>query len=111
LALLLPFVCGLLLALVQTALVARDQILLQHATRETARAVALDGDIVAATAAGRSAVRLVENRLELSIEGAGDSGLFTVRGRYRSPVALPVLNLIRREVTLDTQLVVQAEIA
>jgi hypothetical protein len=55
-------------------------------------------------------VRLVENRLELSIEGAGESGLFTVRGRYRSPVALPVLNLIRSEVTLDTQLVVQAEI-
>jgi len=95
----------------QTALLARDLILLQHATRETARAVALDGDIVAAAAAGRRAVGLVEDRLQLSIDGAGGSGLLTVRGRYRSPVAVPFVNLLRTEVMLDTRLVVQAEIA
>ena len=109
LALLLPFVCGLLLLVAQLALVARSQILLHHVTRETARAVALDGDTGSALEAGRRATGLDPERLALTVEPAGAAGLFAVEGHYRLDVIVPLVDLLRREVTLDSRLVVRAE--
>ncbi len=98
LALLLPVVVILLLAVLQVALVARDVVLVTHATREAARAAAVGEDPVAAA---RAAGGLDSGRLEVAVEGAdGESGgRATVIVRYRSPtdVALigPVLPEIR----------------
>jgi hypothetical protein len=111
LALVLPLVCGLFLLLVQVALVARSQILLTHATREAARAVALEPATATATAvdAGRRTAGLDPDRLQLTVEPGGEPALWTVRGRYRLPLVVPLLNLARGGVTLSSLLVVRAE--
>jgi hypothetical protein len=108
LALLLPFVFGLLLLVVQVALVARDQLLLHHATREAARAIALEGDPSAA-AGGRNDGEREDERFELTVEPLAEAPLFAVRGRYRSPVVVPLINLAREDVLLESRLVVRAE--
>lgn len=71
LALVLPVVALVLLAVLQTALVARDVVLVGHAGREAARAAAVGED---PTAAARAAGGLVEDRLEVAVRGARRSG-------------------------------------
>lgn len=108
LALLLPVVCGLLLIVVQVGLVARAQILLTAATREAARAAAVDPDRQAALSAGRHGSGLDDALFELSITDAGN-GLVNVRGTYHAPVAVPFLGIIRRQIDLEASLVVRSE--
>jgi Flp pilus assembly protein TadG len=108
LALLLPVICGLLLLIVQVGLVARAQILLTAATREAARAAAVDPDRQAALSAGTDGSGLNDALLDLAITDVRD-GLVNVRGTYRAPVAVPFLGIIRREVHLEASLVVRTE--
>ena len=110
LALLLPFVCALVLLVVQVALVARDQLLLATATREAARVAAVDGDPAAARAAGQRATDLDPRRLFLTVEGPDDHGLLAVHARYRVPVVVPLLAWLRPEVDLAADLVVRGEV-
>lgn len=109
----LPFVCGLVLLVVQVALVGRSQVTLHHATREVARAVALDGDVAAAVEIGRRVPGLDPGRLELWAAPTGGTGsgpsFVTVEARYRQPLVVPLVSLIRREVDLDSRLIVRAE--
>ena len=58
-ALLLPFVALLLLAVVQVGLVARDQVLVVHAAREAARAAAVDPADVSVLGMPRSRGRAI----------------------------------------------------
>ena len=69
LALLLPIVVLLLLAVLQVGLVARDVVLVTHASREAARAAALDGAPAAARRAAAAAGRLGEHLVQPPLYG------------------------------------------
>jgi hypothetical protein len=109
LALLLPVVCGLVLLVVQVAVAARAQLLLTTVVREAARAAAVDGSVAEAEAAGRAATDLDDARLELLVAGPRADGLLSIRARYRLPVGVPLLSLVRRELELSSTLAVRPE--
>ena len=80
LALVLPVIVMLLLAVLQVALVARAQVLVAGAGRDAARAAAIDGDVDGARAAALDGSGLDPSRLEVELEiehrrGAGDRDL------------------------------------
>ncbi|HKY64794.1 MAG TPA: TadE family type IV pilus minor pilin [Acidimicrobiales bacterium] len=92
LALVLPFVALLLLALVQAAVVARDQVLVTHAAREAARAAAVDDDVDAARRAAEQAGPLDPDRLDLQVTGReGVGSRVRVVVRYVVPLRLPLV--------------------
>lgn len=91
LALLLPLVLLLVLAVVQVGLVARDVVLVSHAAREAARAAATEADPGAAEAAARAAAGLDGERLEVAVTGRGGAGSrVRVDVSYRIPTDVPL---------------------
>lgn len=91
LALLLPLVLLLVLAVIQIGLVARDVVLVTHAAREAARAAAVDADPGAAEAAARAAGGLAEDRLDVAATGRGGPGSrVEVAVSYRIPTDVPL---------------------
>jgi Flp pilus assembly protein TadG len=103
LALSLPFVLGLLLALVQAGLFVRDQVMVDHAAREAARVAAVSGDVgrIRTAAAGASDA-LDAARLSVQVGGRGPPGS-TVRVDvgYDDPIRVPVLGVVRSSVRLS----------
>ena len=92
LALVLPLVALLLLALVQAAVVARDQVLVTHAAREAVRVVAVDDDVDAARRAAERAGPLDADRLEVRVSGReGVGSRVRVDVRYVVPLRLPLV--------------------
>ena len=83
LALLLPVVVVLTLAIVQVALVGRTQILVVHAARAAGRAAAVDPSPEGVYRAARDAADLDPERLAVTVEELGEVVSVTVR--YRSP--------------------------
>ncbi len=71
LALLLPVVVLLLLAVLQVGLLARDVVLVTHASREAARAAATDPDPAAAPVAASASSGLDPDRLTVSVSRPG----------------------------------------
>jgi hypothetical protein len=84
LALVLPLLVVLLLAVIQVALVARDRVALSHASREAAR-VAVEAPAAGPVGdAARDATGLDPSRLDVGLSGGGQPGdRFTVEVRYR----------------------------
>ena len=107
LALVLPVLFGLVLVLVQAGLVLRDQVLAVHAAREAARVAAIDGDDAAAVAAGGGATGLDPARLTVRIEHRGS--LVVADVRYRSPLAIPLLSRVLREVDVGATVAMHDE--
>lgn len=99
LALVLPVVCLLTLAVVQVALVARAQLLVEHAAREGARAAAVDPAPGAAAAAVVAAVPLDPSRLETTVTEAG-AGRVRVEVRYRLLTDVPLIGPLLDDVDL-----------
>jgi Flp pilus assembly protein TadG len=99
LALALPLLALLLLALVQLVVVVRDQLAVVHAAREGARAAAVsgapDGD---GAAAARKATSL--NPLEVSVGHSGGSATVTVR--YRSPTDVPLIGAVLPDIVISS---------
>jgi Flp pilus assembly protein TadG len=92
LALLLPVVVLMLLAVVQVGLVVRDQVLVTHAAREAARAAAVDPRPEAARQGAEAAARLDRGRLTVELSGATEPGArLTATVRYRSPTDVPLI--------------------
>ncbi len=90
-ALALPVLAVACLLVLQLALVARAQLLVNHAAREAARAVAVDGRAGAATRAARSSPGLDRGRLRVVTSARGAPGTTvraTIRYRVRTDVAL-----------------------
>ena len=75
LALALPLVAVLLLALVQLGFLVRDQVLVVHAAREAARQAAVDSSADAVRRAAAGSSRLAPDRVNVSMSGTGISGL------------------------------------
>jgi Flp pilus assembly protein TadG len=110
LALVLPLVVVLLLALVQAAVVARDQILVTHAAREAARAVAVDDDVDAARRAAEQAGPLAAERLDVTVTGRdGVGSRVRVVVRYTLPTRVPLVGRVLDEVTLEASATMRVE--
>lgn len=110
LALVLPLVAMLLLALVQAAVVARDQVLVAHAAREAARVAAVDDDVEAARLAAEQAGPLAADRLEVAVTGRGEAGSrVRVVVRYTLPNRLPLVGRALDDVTLTASATMRVE--
>lgn len=95
LALLLPVVVVLLLAVLQVGLVARDVVLVTHASREAARAAAVDDDPGAARAAAAASSGLDADRLHVTVTGRGGPGTrVKVVVTYRSLTTVPIVGAL-----------------
>ena len=92
LALLLPVVVLLLLAVLQVGLLARDVVLVTHASREAVRAAATDPDPAAARQAAAASSGLHADRLTVTVAGRGPAGgRVRVEVVYRAETAVPLV--------------------
>jgi Flp pilus assembly protein TadG len=107
LALVLPVVIMLLLAVVQVALVARAQVLVAGAARDAARAAAVAGDPDAARRAALDGSGLDPARLTVEVEIGDDVVRATVR--YRDDTSVPLVGAVVGDVTLQSTVVMQRE--
>lgn len=111
LALLLPLVVALCVAVIAAGLVARDQIALSHVAREAARAAAVDPDPAAVRRAASLASNLDRSRLAttVSVSGGGRDRLATVRLSYRPGGGVPVVGWLMARVSLSEEFTVAVE--
>ena len=106
LALVLPVLVLFLLALIQTALVARDAVLLQDAARAAVREAAVDAD----TGRVRDAARRSLNGVEVEVHrGGGVGDPVEVRVSYRDHTNLPLVGPLFPDVTLRARATMRAE--
>jgi Flp pilus assembly protein TadG len=110
LALALPLLAMLLLALVQLGLLVRDQVLVVHAAREAVRQAAVDPSTDAAKRAAAGSSGLTPGRLEVSLAGRGAPGS-RVRAtvRYRSPTDVPLVGAMVGDVHLSANATMRVE--
>ena len=101
LALVLPLVVALLLAVVQVGLIVRDQVLVVHAAREAAREAAVDPDPAAVRRAATEGSGLRASRLHVTVTGRGEPGSrVRVEVRYRAPTDVPLVGAALGELDL-----------
>ena len=109
LALVLPLVVMLLLALVQGGVTIRDQILLTHAAREAARAASLDDDRGAIDEAAQEAGPLDDERLQVRVTGRdGPGSQVTVTLTYDA-TRVPLVSSIIGSITLNASASMRVE--
>lgn len=110
LALVMPLVAGLLLAIIQAGVLARDQLLVTHAAREAVRAAAVDDDPAAARRAAELAGPLAADRLDTEVVERGDmGGRVRVVVRYRAPTRIPLVGTLVDDVVLDAAATMRVE--
>ena len=110
LALVLPLVFLLLLGLVQTGLLVRDEILVVHAAREAAREAAVDPAPDAARQAALASSTLDGSRLTVTTSGRGAAGSrVTVDVAYRASTAVPILGPALGDLTLRATATMRVE--
>lgn len=105
LALLLPVVLLLLLAILQLGLLARDVVLVTHAAREGARAAATDPRPSVARAAALASSGLDPTRVEVTVAvtGTGTTGRrVQVEVAYRVPTSVPLVGRLAADRTIRT---------
>jgi Flp pilus assembly protein TadG len=111
-ALLLPVVLLLLLAVLQVGLLARDLVLVTHAAREAARAAATDPTPSAARAAALQASGLDPTRVAVTLEVTGQRGSsprVRVAVAYRAPTAVPLVGALVADRTIRTTATMRLE--
>lgn len=109
LALLLPLLLLMALFLAQTAVTARDQIMVIHSAREAARAVAVSNDASRARPAALAASRLDPRRLRVRVDESAAEGNVSVRLDYRSAVRFPLLGVLLDDLRLRGEAVMRLE--
>jgi hypothetical protein len=110
LVLVVPLVMVLALAVVQLALVARDQVLVTHAAREGARQAAVEPDAGSVRAAALAGTRLDAGHVEVEVGHRGDpGGRVRVEVRYRSPTDVPLVGALVGAVDLSDSAVMRVE--
>ena len=110
LALVLPLVVIVLLAVVQLGLLVRDQILVVHAAREAAREAAVDASADAPRRAALASSTLDGSRLTVSSTGRGPAGSrVRVEVTYRAPTAVPLLGAAVGDLTLRASATMRVE--
>ncbi len=118
LALLLPVVLLLLLAVLQVGLLARDVVLVTHAAREAARAAATDPRPSVARAAALASSGLDPTRVEVTVSVTG-TGTGTGTGAtdrrvrvevaYRVPTSVPLVGRLAADRTIRTTATMRVE--
>ena len=102
LALVLPLLAVLALALLQVALVVRDQVRVTFGAREGARQAAVAADEGDVRRAVEASTRLGGSRLRVETGARGAPGsAVSVRVRYRAPTALPLVGRLMGDVELE----------
>lgn len=111
LALLLPVVVLLLLAVLQVGLLARDAVLVTHASREAARAAATDPDPAAAHRAAMGSSGLDHERLAVELTGRGNAGSrVSATITYRAPTSVPLVGALIGDRTLRSTATMRVEV-
>lgn len=110
LALCLPMLCLLLVLVVQVGLIVRDQVLLTHAARESARVAAVDDRAGSPRDAAVAAGPLDPDRLTVRLEGGGASGS-RVRAvvNYRSPTDVPLVGALLGDIDMQAEVTMRVE--
>jgi Flp pilus assembly protein TadG len=106
LALVLPVLVLFLLALVQTALVARDEILVQDSARAAAREASVDAGVQRVRDAARRSLDGVDVEVR-RVGGVGDPVVVTVH--YRDHTNLPLVGPLFPDVVLHATATMEAE--
>ena len=88
LALVLPLVCLLMLAVVQIGLVVHAQLVVVHAAREGARAAAVDEHPLAAQVAVVAGTPLDQNQITVTTDSVGERVRVEVTYEYSTDVPL-----------------------
>lgn len=110
LALLLPVVALVLLAVLQVGIVARDVVLVTHATREAARAAAVDPAHGAAAAAARASSGLDPRRLTVRVSGRrGVGSRVRVDVAYRVRTEVPIVGALVGDHTVHAHATMRVE--
>jgi len=113
LALLLPVVLLLLLAVLQVGLLARDVVLVTHAAREAARAAATDPEPAVARSAALVSSGLDPARVEVTttITGDGTTGRrVRIDVAYRAPTVVPLVGALLADRTIRTSATMRVEV-
>lgn len=108
LALVLPFVCLLLLLVVQVGLVVHAQLLVVHAAREGVRAAAVDPDPRAALVAVVGGTPLPVEAVRVEVSDAGE-GRVRVEVTYDMPTDVPLVGGLLGDVPLSASAVMRIE--
>jgi Flp pilus assembly protein TadG len=110
LALLLPVVVILLLVVLQVGLVARDVVLVTHASREGARAAATDPHPGAAQEAALASSGLDPARLQVVVHGDRDPGSrVRVEVTYRAETSVPLIGTLLPDRTIRSTATMRVE--
>lgn len=110
LALVLPLVMILLLAVAQLGLLVRDQILVVHAAREAAREAAVDPAADAPRRAAVASSSLNDSRLTVTSTDRGAAGSrVRVEVAYRTSSAVPLLGAAVGNLTLRASATMRVE--
>ncbi|MFN2607730.1 MAG: TadE family protein [Acidimicrobiales bacterium] len=110
LALVLPLVAMVMLAVVQVGLLARDQVLVVHAAREAAREAAVNAASGAPRQAALAGSGLEADRLQVDVSGRGGAGTrVRVDVRYRSPTRVPLVGAAVGDVTMEATATMRVE--
>lgn len=110
LALLLPLVVMLLLAVVQVGLVARDAVLVVHAAREAVREAAVTAAPGAARRAAEAGSGLTGPRLAVTVvRREAPGGRVEVAVRYRAPTQVPLVGHLVPDVSLSSKVIMRVE--
>lgn len=108
-ALLLPVLAVVFLAVVQVGLVARDHVLVVHAAREGARAAAVDPAPGTARAAVLAGTALKADHLDVDTGRGPTSRLVTVSVRYRAPTTVAIVGALVPDVFLSANAAMRVE--
>ena len=110
LALALPLLALLALALVQVGLVVRDQVLVVHAAREAARQAAVSDDPAAAVREGLRASSLKRTRLTVDISDRREQGSrITARVAYEAPTDVLLVGALVPDIRLRSAATMRVE--
>lgn len=111
LAVVLPVLAIIALAVVQVALVGKDQILVWHAAREAGRQAAVEPDADSARQAAVAATPgLDPDRLGVTVEGGSATGqLVVTRLTYRAATDVPVVGVMIDDRVLEAEVVFRVE--
>lgn len=110
LALLLPLVALLLLAVLQVGLVAKDVVLVAHAAREAARAAATDPHPDAARLAAEASGALDPDQLSVTVADRGEPGSrLRASVTYRIPTSVPLVGAMIGDLTVTRSVTMRVE--
>jgi Flp pilus assembly protein TadG len=111
LALTIPFIVLLLLAIIQLGLVVRDEILTVHASREAARVGAVDPSRDAPRRAAIRSSGLDPRRMSVFVSDRGAPGsTLTVTIRYSAPTEVPLVGAFLPDIRLRAVAAVRVEV-